>query len=284
MQIISPHIKDLGGFQVRRLLPSSIARSVGPFVFLDHMGPHIFSSGQGMDVRPHPHIGLATVTYLFEGGIVHRDSLGYQQRIAPGDVNWMTAGHGIVHSERSDALDRARGFRLHGLQTWIALPQEIEQTAPSFTHIPKNALPVIHLPGVEMRILAGNYSGQHAPTPVHSPTLYVAIEAQAGTVFTLTSEHDEQALYIVSGNVLIQDRSVPAEHLALLPSTQDHQVTCRSAAQLMLLGGQSLGPRYMWWNFVTSDRSLIDQAKHRWLTQSMGQIPGETEFIPLPEK
>ena len=283
-QILAPHVRDLGGFTVRRVLPAAARRTVGPFIFFDHMGPVAFAPGEGIDVRPHPHIGLATVTYLFEGAILHRDNLGNVQRIEAGDVNWMTAGRGIVHSERTAPDDRARGLRMHGLQTWVALPRAHETTAPSFTHVGRDQLPHLEQDGVRLTVVAGHAFGLAAPTPTFSDTLYVAAELEAGTTFIVATEHEERAVYVVSGDVTIDGHAVPEAHMAVLPEGDEALVQARSPARVMLVGGAKLdGERFIWWNFVASSREAIEQAKSDWREQRHAPIAGETEFIPLPE-
>jgi len=285
LTLLKPHIKDLGGFQVSRVLPGHPRQMVGPFIFFDHMGPATFPPGQGVDVRPHPHIGLATVTYLFEGALVHRDSLGIVRRIEPGDVNWMTAGSGIVHSERSAPADRARGHRLHGIQSWVALPKAHEQAQPSFSHQPKAALPVIAAPGVEMRLIVGTAFGRRAPTPAYSDIFYLAVEMLAGSAFELPPEHEERGAYVVDGDVRIAGAAVARQHLAVPDDRTTVKVEAATAARLMLLGGAKMdGERLIWWNFVASTRELLDDAKTRWRGQKFAPVPGETEFIPLPGK
>jgi redox-sensitive bicupin YhaK (pirin superfamily) len=283
--ILKPHTKDLGGFEVQRLLPSIDARLVGPFIFFDHFGPAIFPPGEGVDVRPHPHIGLATVTYLLEGAMMHRDSLGSVQRIEPGDVNWMTAGAGIVHSERTSPEDRASGHRLHGLQTWVALPQAHEQDEPSFVHHARASLPRIALPGVCMRVIAGTAFGQRSPAPTFSPMFYVVVEMEAGSGFDLHPEHEERGVYAIDGEILVGGEGLPAHHMALLRAWSTVRIEARSRAVLMLLGGSKMdGERTIWWNFVASSKELIDSASTRWRERRFPPVPGETEFIPLPEK
>jgi len=282
--ILQPHTKDLGGFEVRRLLPAFPQKMVGPFIFFDHMGPARFPPGQGIDVRPHPHIGLATVTYLFDGSILHRDSLGTVQRIDPGDVNWMTAGSGIVHSERSPQEDRAAGPPLHGIQTWVALPLKNERTRPSFTHLPKKVLPTVSDRGVEMRVIAGTAFGQQAPTPVFSETLYVAAELATGGKLGLPAEHEERGVYVVSGDVTVAGAPVAPFHVAVVPPGGTIEIEAASPARLMLFGGAPMdGDRHIWWNFVASSREFIEEAKQRWREQRFSQVPDEIEFIPLPE-
>lgn len=281
--LLKPHMKDLGGFEVRRLLPSHPIRMVGPFVFLDHMGPVTLPRGGGVDVRPHPHIGLATVTYLFEGALVHRDSLGSVQRIAPGDVNWMTAGSGIVHSERSPDDERPAGPRLHGIQTWVALPQADEQTDPEFSHHSRATLPSIERPGVAMRLIAGRAFGERAPVKTFSDMFYLAMDMAAGARIALPAEHEERGVYVVEGEVSVAGRPVAPCHLAVLAAGEAVEVSATSAARLMLLGGAKMdGNRIVWWNFVASSRDAIEAAKRRWSEQDFPPVPGETEFIPLP--
>lgn len=282
--ILKPHVRDLGGFEVRRLVPAPTHRMIGPFVFFDHFGPVRFPPGGGIDVRPHPHIGLATISYLFEGAILHRDSLGSVQRIAPGDVNWMTAGHGIVHSERTAPEDRAGGPALHGLQTWIALPKAHERTEPAFSHHPKSTLPEIRMPGVHMRVVAGSAYGERAPVRTFSETLYVAIEAAAGACFPIPPEHEERALYILDGDATVDGQPIPVGHMAVLPASGEVEVRAATSSTLMLLGGAKMdGERHVWWNFVASSRDMIEEAKVRWREGRFPAVPGETEFIPLPD-
>ncbi len=282
--LITPVEKDLGGFAVRRLLPARALRMLGPFVFFDHVGPATFAPGAGVDVRPHPHIGLATVTWLFEGALLHRDSLGSVQRIEPGDVNWMTAGRGIVHSERTDAQERASGHRLHGIQTWVALPVAHEQTAPAFTHVPAAQLPLIELPGVQLRLLVGTALGGSAPTPSFSPIFCLAGRMQPGSRLTLPPEHAERGVYLASGELTVDGVPLAEHHLLALDAHTDVEIAAGADSLLMLLGGAPIdGERVLWWNFVASSRTLIDAAQQRWQAQALGKVPGETEFIPLPE-
>lgn len=285
--IIRPKTRDLGdGMTVRRILPAIEQRSVGPFVFLDHIGPVTFKPGAGMDVRPHPHIGLATVTYLFEGEILHRDSLGFVQPIRPGDVNWMTAGKGIVHSERTSDELRARGFDLHGLQSWVGLPKEAEEIAPSFHHHPSGVLPEWTEGGVALKLIAGKSFGRESPVTVYAETLYVAALFEAGAELDLPDEHDERAIYVASGSVVCDGAVVAAGEMAVFAPGGAVRLTAGAdGAKTMLLGGAAMdGPRHMWWNFVSSSKERIEQAKADWLAQAFGAVPGETEFIPLPER
>jgi redox-sensitive bicupin YhaK (pirin superfamily) len=282
--VIDPRIHDLGGFNVARVLPHRLARHVGPFVFFDHMGPARFAAGQGIDVRPHPHIGLATVTYLFDGAIEHRDSLGSVQTIRPGDVNWMTAGRGIAHSERTPAVERAAGHAVHGIQTWVALPLQAEAAAPSFHHHPARELPEIDLPGVRLRLLAGNAFGERSPVVTFSPMFYLAAEFSPGSAIALPPEHAERAVYSTDASVMIAGVEVPAGHLAVLPSAENVEIRANAATRALLLGGAPPdGERHLWWNFVASSRERIERAKTEWKSGQFAKIPGETEFIPLPE-
>jgi len=282
--ILKPHTKDLGGFEVRRLLPAYPQKMIGPFIFFDHMGPARFPVSHGVDVRPHPHIGLATVTYLFEGALMHRDSLGTTQRIRPGDVNWMTAGRGIVHSERTPQEDRAAGARLHGIQTWVALPLKDEQTEPSFEHLPKAMLPNVSDKGVDLHVVAGTAFGQRAPTPVFSDTLYVSVTLSAGGKLGVPPDHEERAAYVVSGDVTVAGMPLDPFHVAVLPAGGTIEIEATSPARVMLFGGAKMdGDRLIWWNFVASSRDLMEAAKQRWREQRFGAVPDESEFIPLPE-
>ncbi len=283
--LLKPHVKDLGGFSVKRLLPGHPHKMVGPFIFFDHMGPAHFASGQGIDVRPHPHIGLATVTYLFEGSILHRDSLGSKQQIDPGDVNWMTAGRGIVHSERTPPHIRQSGGALHGIQTWVALPVSDEAVEPGFAHHPASELPRIELPGVSMRLIAGAAFGQRAPTRTFSPLFYLAVEMQAGARFTLPPEYPERAVYAVDAPLVVAGQPLAANQMAVLDSGQETTIEAEHACRVMLCGGEPMdGDRFIWWNFVASSKEAIAQAKERWRQQQFGKVPEETEWIPLPEE
>ena len=275
------------GFPVRRVLPSVKRRTVGPFIFLDHFGPLVVPpGGDGMEVRPHPHIGLATVTYLFEGGIFHRDSLGHAQAIRPGDVNWMTAGSGIAHSERTEPELRRQGFRMHGVQTWVALPKEHEETAPSFEHVPVDRLPAWQNDKASLRLIVGSYAGRTAPTTHFSPIFYVAADVPAAAKIAVTPEHAERAIYVAAGTALIGDRQLGVGDLALLAAgTVVDVMAGADGARLMLLGGAPLdGPRHIWWNFVSSSKERIERAKADWKEGRFAKVPGDPEFIPLPER
>ena len=286
--VIVPRTRDLGDkFEVRRALPSAERRMVGPFVFFDQMGPTIFSAGRGLDVRPHPHIGLATVTYLFDGEILHRDSLGVVQPIRPGEVNWMTAGRGIVHSERTAEENRKHESSLAGLQCWVALPRAHEETEPSFKHIGAAELPTIEAEGVSARIIAGSFFGRTSPVPTLSDLFYIDMQLQAGARIEIPAEHEEQAIYVVSGQLdLGIDGVFEAGRLLVLKPRTPITLTATRASpvRLMLLGGEPMeGPRHIVWNFVSSSQERIEQAKEDWRNQLFPKVPGEVEFIPLPD-
>lgn len=283
--LIRGRAADLGdGVTVLRVLPHAARRSVGPFVFVDHFGPIAFAPGRGMDVRPHPHIGLATVTYLFDGALVHRDSIGSVQRIEPGAVNWMVAGRGIVHSERTPDEERRRGQVLHGMQIWVALPAEHEEDPPLFAHHPAGALPTIERPSARIHLLIGHLLGHSSPVATCSDTLYCAVELDADAQVSIPPEHAERAVYVVDGRVSIDGEPVEAGQLAVLAASGTVELTTRRAARVMLLGGAPLGPRFVWWNFVSSRAERIEQASADWAAQRLGRIEGETDFIPLPER
>lgn len=283
--LIAPRHRDLGAFSVNRVLPASSRRTVGPFIFLDHMGPAAFAPGQGLDVRPHPHINLATVTYLFEGSILHRDSLGVEQSIEPGDVNWMTAGRGIVHSERTPLDQRTGGGRLHGIQSWVALPQEWEETEPAFHHHPEGTLPRIEENGVRLRLIAGSAYGACAPVQVFSELFYVHAVLAPGAEVVLP-DYPERALYVVNGRVSVDGTTLAAPSMGVLPERAGGLVQADTDAVLMLLGGAPLDePRHIWWNFVSSRRERIERAKDDWRAGRFPSVPGdEGESIPLPEE
>jgi redox-sensitive bicupin YhaK (pirin superfamily) len=275
---------DLGGFTVQRVLPNARRRSVGPFVFFDHIGPAVLDGPQPIAVRPHPHIGLATVTYLWEGAMTHRDSLGSVQDIEPGDVNWMTAGRGIVHSERTPERLRGVAHPFHGLQTWVALPLTHEDVAPAFSHHPKAQLPMTAVDGVEMTVVAGHAFGERSPVPVLSDTLYVSMDFEPGARVRLPAEHAERALYPVSGLLTLDGLRLPLNTLAVIEAGTTPVLQALGPARVMLLGGAPLdGPRFVWWNFVASTRERIEQAKRDWAGGKFDAVPGETEFIPLPD-
>jgi redox-sensitive bicupin YhaK (pirin superfamily) len=286
--VVVPRTHDLGDqFEVRRALPSREKRMVGPFVFLDQMGPHMFVPGRGLDVRPHPHIGLATVTYLLEGEIMHRDSLGSVQAIRPGEVNWMTAGRGIVHSERTGTELRAQGSSLFGLQCWVALPRAHEEMAPAFAHIGAGELPVVEGEGASARIIAGSFFGKRSPVATLSDLFYADLQLQPGARVAMPAEYSEQAMYVVEGQLdLGRDGIFGAGQLVVLKPRA--QVTLAAAgtspARVMLLGGEPMdGPRYLSWNFVASSEERIEQAREDWRSMAFPKVPDETEFIPLPD-
>jgi redox-sensitive bicupin YhaK (pirin superfamily) len=286
--IIDARTRDLGGFTVGRVLPSPKRRLVGPFIFFDQMGPAVFAPGQGMDVRPHPHIGLATVTYLFEGAIRHKDSLGFEQDIQPGDVNWMTAGRGIVHSERTPPALRETGFAIHGIQSWIALPQSEEQRAPCFKHHPASSLPSVTIDNARRTLIAGSAFHAVSPVDVFSPMFYMDVEAEPGASVYMPQEHEERALYVASGSVLLGGERYEAGKMLVLSAGATVQFTTDTKARVMLLGGAPMeGPRHIFWNFVATSDALIEEAKADWSRYGapghrFATVPGETEHIPLP--
>lgn len=285
---IVPRPRDLGdGFRVRRALPDRARAAVGPFVFFDQMGPADIAPGHGLDVRPHPHIGLATVTYLFEGEFLHRDSLGTAQRIRPGDVNWMVAGRGIVHSERTppDARGAAGGGAIHGIQTWVALPQAAEENDPSFEHHPAATLPEIRVAGGTLRLIAGEACGQRAPTAVFSPMFYLAAALEAGASVDLPGEHAERAAYVVEGEVAVAGERHGVGRMVVFEAGVPATLRAVTAARVMLLGGAPLdGPRHIWWNFVSSSVARIERAKDDWRAGRFAAVPGDDERIPLPDR
>lgn len=273
--------KDLGGFSVRRVLPAPLARSVGPFVFVDEMGPADFPPGQGINVRPHPHIGLATVTYLLDGEIMHRDSLGYVQAIQPGAVNLMTAGNGIVHSERTAPELLHNGQRLHGMQVWMALPEDQQEIEPSFVHYPNTCLPVITSAGVNTTVIIGNYAGNHSPVAVHAKTLYLAMELEHGASHALESDEEQTGVYVVKGSVAIDGHAIQEGEMAVLAHGRV-EISSTDASYIMVMGGENLAPRRMYWNFVHTSRERIEQAVEDWRNGNFTPVPGDDEFIPLP--
>ena len=285
--VIIPRARDLGGFEVRRALPSPKRQMVGPFIFFDQMGPAEFMVGEGIDVRPHPHINLATVTYLFAGEIMHRDSLGTAVPIRRGAVNWMTAGRGIVHSERTPADVRTGGAKLFGLQIWVALPSAHEETDPSFAHYEEADLPILHDEGKRVRLVAGSAWGLRSPVKTFSDTIFADVTLEPGAMLPVDAAHEERALYTVAGEVEIAgDRFPPGQFLVLRPGDA---IAVRSAgekpASFVLVGGQTMdGPRHIWWNFVSSRPERIEQAKAEWKAGRFDTVPGDAEeFIPLPE-
>jgi len=283
--MVIPNAKDLGGFQVRRALPTAKRRLVGPFIFFDRMGPAILRAGTAMDVRPHPHIGLSTVTYLFDGKIRHRDSLGTEMVIAPGDVNLMTAGRGIVHSERTPEELRGAPMSISGLQTWIALPDRKEEIDPLFENTAAAALPLFADDGASGRVVIGDFSGVRSAVRTHSETLYVDITIAPGGRVRIPTDAEERAIYVLEGRVTISGDGFPPDRLLVFRPGDEIVVSSEAGAHLMLFGGASIGsPRYIWWNFVSSSKERIEQAKEEWRTGRFDIVPGDAEeFIPLPE-
>ncbi|KAG0194711.1 hypothetical protein DFQ28_007857 [Apophysomyces sp. BC1034] len=283
--LLKPHLRDLGGFSVRRVLPSLAHRSVGPFIFFDHVGPARFPAGTGIDVRPHPHIGLATVTYLFGGALLHRDSLGSVQRIEPGDVNWMIAGRGIVHSERTPEAERPAGPALHGIQTWVALPAADEDCEPSFVHHGAHTLPRAQHNGVSLHVIAGDAFGMRSPVVTFSRMLYVSAVFDAGSHLDVPPEHEQRSVYLVDGELDVDGTALEPTQMAVLDPGIMARLSSTTGARVMLTGGAQLdGERFINWNFVSSSRDKIERARQTWRAQTMGKVPGETEWIPLPER
>jgi len=283
--VIVPRTRELGdGFMVRRALPATERRSVGPFVFFDQMGPVALAPGKGLDVRAHPHIGLATVTYLFEGEILHRDSLGSVQPIRPGDVNWMTAGRGIVHSERTPSELRPAGSRVSGVQLWVGLPSGDEEMAPDFAHVPGARLPVMREDRMRLRVILGDWEGERSPVDTRSPMFYADAQLDAGTSLTLPADYAERAAYVVEGTIEHDGKAFSAGQLLVFRALADADVTARAHARVLFLGGEPLdGPRFLWWNFVSSSKKRLAQAAEDWRESRFAAIPGEREFIPLPD-
>jgi redox-sensitive bicupin YhaK (pirin superfamily) len=287
-QLIVPHVQDLGGFEARRLLPSDSLALVGPFIFFDHLGPAVFPPGKGVDVRPHPHINLATVTYLFEGALMHRDSVGSVQEIQPGAVNWMTAGRGIVHSERTPDSERSQEATLHGIQTWVALPAEHEETEPWFRHHPANELPQWEVDGVSFVLIAGEAFDRKSPVQIFSPMLYLDVRLTPGSEFELPATYSERAVYTVGSGLSIDNAPVEQHRLATIVAGAEIAIAAAVDApdtvRCIIIGGEPVGERYKWWNFVSSSLDRIETAKQDWRSGKFGQVPDETEFIPLPEE
>jgi len=283
--MVVPNARDIGGFEVRRALPTARRRLVGPFIFFDRMGPAILRAGQGLDVRPHPHIGLSTVTYLFDGRVRHRDSLGTEMVISPGDVNLMTAGRGIVHSERTPQEMRGQAQGISGLQTWIALPDRIEEMAPTFENTSSTALPDFTDNGVTGRVVMGDFEGHRSPVTTFQDTLYADLRLAAGARIKIPAEAEERAIYVLEGDVVISGDRFASDRLLVFRPGDEIVVGSEQGAHFMLFGGASLGSRrYIWWNFVSSSRERIEQAKEEWKTGRFDIVPGdEKEFVPLPE-
>lgn len=287
--IIPSRDRDLGGFYVHRVLPYERHRMIGPFIFFDHMGPAQFETGHGIEVRPHPHINLATVTYLFKGRIRHRDSLGSDQVIEPGAINWMIAGKGIVHSERALEEDLLKPADLHGIQLWVALPEEMEESAPRFYHHPKNSLPEFTHQNISMKLLLGKAFGYESPVSVFSDLFYVEVDIKKGQSLKIPADGREWGFYVVQGQVSSDQKMVEAFSMAAVKNGNDLQLEAMEDSKLMLLGGSPVGPRHIFWNFVSSSKERIDQVKKEWAesgpskTSSRFQpVPGDDkEFIPL---
>lgn len=289
--LIVPRARDLGGFAVRRALPAPKRQMVGPFIFFDQMGPAEFLIGQGIDVRPHPHIGLGTVTYLYSGDLQHRDSLGTDLVIRPGAVNWMVAGRGITHSERTSQPARQTGSELFGIQTWMALPEAHEDVAPSFEHSPEEKLPVIESDGARVQLLLGTAYGERAPATLYSETFYADVQLQPGARFPLPDDHEDRGIYLLRGSITVAAQCFEAGRMLVFrPGDRITVAAGEAGARLMILGGETLGgPRYIWWNFVASSRERIEEAKRHWRAENWGQGPFDlppndrAEHIPLPD-
>jgi redox-sensitive bicupin YhaK (pirin superfamily) len=283
--LIRARPRDLGGFAVRRVLPSPVRRLIGPFIFYDHMGPANLPRGEGLDVRPHPHIALATVTYLFTGEIDHKDSLGSVKTIRPGDVNWMVAGRGIAHSERSSPESRRAGVHIHGIQSWVALPTEQEDTEPRFEHHPSSTIPKVRRDGAVLDVIAGTAYGARSPVGVLSPTLYVHALLEAGARLPVDDEHAERGVYVVEGALECDGRTFEQGALVVLRPGAKVTIGANGPARLMLLGGAKLdGTRHIWWNFVSSSLERIERAKDDWRNERFPKVSGDDERIPLPER
>jgi len=285
-QVIVPRARDIGGFEVRRALPAAGRQMVGPFIFFDQMGPVLMKAGQGLDVRPHPHIGLSTVTWLFDGSIFHRDSLGSEQPIAPGELNWMTAGKGIVHSERTSEADRAQERKVFGIQSWVALPKQHEETAPAFEHVGVERLPLITDKGISARIVAGSLYGATSPVGTHSDLFYADVQLADGAALPLPAEHEERGVYVAEGSVDVAGQRFEAGRLLVFRPGDAITLRAIGPARVMLLGGEPMdGPRHIWWNFVSSSKDRIEAAKDDWKHARFAIVPGdEEEFVPLPAR
>ena len=282
--VIIPRIRDIGDFQVRRALPSAQRQMVGPFIFFDQFGPITMQVGQGQDVRPHPHIGLSTVTWLFDGVMYHRDSLGSEQQIAPGELNWMTAGKGIVHSERTPADERLRPHQIFGIQSWVALPKRHEETIPGFEHVAMADLPLLSDHGREVRVVAGSMYSATSPVKTHSDLFYADVKLKSGAQLPLPTEHEERGIYVVEGSLEIGGQVHGANQLLVFRAGDAITLTAQGDSRFMMLGGEPMdGPRHIWWNFVSSSKERIEAAKEDWKRARFDIVPGdEKEFIPLP--
>ncbi|MDQ0314364.1 pirin family protein [Amorphus orientalis] len=283
--VIVPRARDIGSFEVRRALPSAKRQMVGPFIFFDQMGPADMPVGEGLDVRPHPHIGLATVTYLFDGEIMHRDSLGTVQAIRPGEVNWMTAGKGIAHSERSPGEERLKGPHMLGLQLWVALPKDAEETDPAFFHHTGDDLPTLDADGKRVRVMIGSLYGLSASVKTYSDTIYADVALDAGAQLPLDTGAEERAIYVMSGDIEIGGERYEPGRLIVFHPRHAATILARTATRLVIVGGESMdGPRHIWWNFVSSSKERIEDAKADWKAGRFAPVPGEHELIPLPER
>lgn len=280
--VIEARSRDLAGISIRRVLPFHARRMVGPWIFFDHIGPVDFAPGTGMDVPPHPHINLATVTYVFEGAIMHRDSMGVVQPVEPGAINLMVAGKGVAHSERSLPEQRASGFRSHALQLWLALPADQEEIDPAFYHYDAAEIPGRQSDGVSLRVLMGEAFGLVSPVKTFSQTLYAEAEFEAGAKLSLSVEVPERAVYVLAGEVRLNGQTVPVSSMAVCRERREIVVEAGSTAKIAIIGGENIGPRFIWWNFISSRKERIEQAKQDWKEQRFPKIPGETEFVPLP--
>jgi len=282
--LIRSREKDLGGFSVRRVLPASSRLMVGPYIFFDQMGPARFPVGDGVDVRPHPHTGISTVTWLFEGEIMHRDSLGYTQPIRPGAVNLMTAGRGIVHSERTAPEERARGATLHGIQLWLALPAELQETTPAFTHYQRETIPMVETEGARISVIMGEAYGVRSPVEILSPTLYAEILFPGPAECSLPDAYQERAVYVVEGGITVDDCAITVGEMAVIRPGARAVIRADGHARAMVIGGAAYPEaRTIWWNFVSTSSDRIEQAKQDWSNGRFAGVPGETEFIPLPD-
>lgn len=282
--VIPARKKNVGNFSVLRSLPISYKRSVGPFIFWDHMGPHKFNPGESSDVAAHPHIGLSTLTYLFDGAGFHRDSLANEQIILPGDVNWMTAGRGIVHSERTPSEYKEKGFLMHGVQIWVALPKKFEEIDPTFQHCPSQSLPKIQEEGIDLKLIAGSFYGLKSPVNTYSPFFLLELKISKGKTFKLLPEYLERAIYLLNGNIQINFELFHKTTMIVLKSKQEIEIKAQKSSHLLILGGDPLqNSVFMWWNFVASSKELLEKAKLNWKNQNFPKIQTETEFIPLPD-
>ncbi len=280
--LVRPRAESIAGQPILRPLPSAQCRSVGPFVFFDHILEQDYPAGSGMNIAQHPHIGLSTLTYLFEGQLQHKDSLGSDQLVKPGEVSWMTAGRGVAHVERTPTALQQSGSRLHGLQVWLALPEADERGEPSYNHYIADSLPCSEAMGVQIRLIAGAGFCLQSPVPVRSPTLYAELKLAIGATLAIPPEHPERALYLLAGEALLDDQALPVHSLAVLPEGESFTLSACSESHLVLIGGQSLGPRRINWNFVASDPALIERARQRWQNHDWPKVPGESTRIELP--